>query len=190
MKKLIGLFVILFITTGAFGQAFVNDYAHITYTGDKFPITIEDWIRKEGFGEIKWENGFGKIEWINYIHFVRGDWLFLLSYEPKEDTYYGSRYLYLYKKNINDSQSSWEKASAIIMSNSWGSFCDDEVDFFLAEKSLGSVGNVKIKDDDSIEITIGWLLMNKVINDCVSSELKYKFVPDGFGKYLFERIYK
>ena len=183
MKKLIGLITVLLFSTSVFGQAFIRSYSFIeaTQTGNN---TIEDAINRTN---IK----FTDFDWISYIHFVKDGKLFILSYEPKENRMsYGSRNIYLYSNDINNINSPWEKASSVIMSNSFGTHCYDEVDFFLAEKSFGSKGKVEFKDDDSIEITIGWSVMNNVINDCVGSELKYRFVPDGFGGYLHERVYE
>lgn len=183
MKKLIGLFVILFIITNVFGQSFIRDHSFIEKT-PKGLTTIED--------ALIWENlPDNNFDWINYIHFVKDGKLFLLSYEPVEnlDIIGFSRGIYLYSKDINNLNSPWKKASAVIMTNSYSSHSYSDVDFFLAKKSFGSVGNVEIKDD-CIEITIGWSVMNKVRNDCVSSKLKYEFVPNGFGGYLHGRVYK
>ena len=185
MKKIIGIFAILLLGITVFGQAFLRSPSFIETT-EKGGYTIEDDIRNPDW--VDFERKYKR-----YVHFIQNDILFLLSYEPKEDyTSLGSRGIYLYSKDINDINSPWIKASEIIMTNSFSSFCYDEVDFKLAKDSRGSVGNVKINDDNTIEITIGWLLMNRITNNCEGSVLKYRFVPNGFGrnKYLFERIYK
>ncbi len=187
MKKIIGILAILFITTGVFGQIRVDEFSEIE-TSPTRNNTTEDWIRKSGFGEIKWENGYGKIDGLKYVHFIRGDWMFMLAYEPKkvmDKVGHGCRGLYLYKKNINDSQSSWEKASAVLLTSCSGTLSYDEVDFFLAEDSFGSLGNVEVKDD-CVEVTVGWYQMDMVHNDCVKGRLVYQFVPSGYGGYLFD----
>jgi len=151
MKKLIGLFAILFITTGVFGQKFIRDHSFIkaTPTGNN---TIEDAINRTNIN-------YTDFDWIHYVHFIQNDRLFLLSYEPKERRMYaGSRSIYLYSKDINDVSSPWEEASDVVMTNQWMNANNhDEVDFFIynENKHNTSVGKVVVKDD-CVEITIGW----------------------------------
>lgn len=191
MKKLIGLLVLLFITTGVFGQAFIRKSSFIEVTegfiNHKFPaLTIAEVILDDNITE--------DFDWIRYIHFVKDGKLFILSYELKEDLEKigFSRGIYLYSKEIHNVNSPWKKASAVIMTNSFSENCYDEVDFFLAEKSRDSVGKVEFNDDGSIEITIGWILMDNVNNNCVDHVLKYSFVANPYGKvdYLHQRVYK
>jgi len=184
MKNLFGILAILLLSTSVFGQAFIRNrsFVETSPTGNN---TIEDAINRDNFH-------YTNFDWISYIHFIKNGKLYLLSYEPVENYLNpGCRDIYLYSKDLNNLNSPWEKASAAIMTNCYGTQCYDEVDFFLAEKSFGSKGNVEIKDD-CIEITIGWSVMNKVTNSCDGSELKYTFVHNPYGRveYLHERIYE
>lgn len=176
MKRLVGLLMLLFITTGVFGQKFIRSHSFIesTPTGNN---TIEDWIRDDG------DNGDYK--WIPYVHFINKGRLYLLSYEPKEDRLFGGyRDIYLYSKDINDINSPWEKASNAVMRNHWKSGDDhDEVDFFIYDKDKhnSSVGKVVVKNE-YVEITIGWELWvgGRLL---ISEPITIKFKPIGNNMY-------
>jgi len=196
MKKIIGLFITIFIITTSFGQSMIkSQFSQIetTPTGNN---TIEDTFREDGFNGIKWKDGYGFIDWFPYVHFVRGDWFFMLAYEPVKDFNYGSKELFLYKKNINNKYNPWIKASRKIMTNSCGEYCYDEVSLHLAKKSFGNSGKVEINDKGNIEITFDYLLKDKEANQTKCYVFKYEFVPeyknvnDGSCLYLNNRIYK
>lgn len=153
MKKLIGLFVVLFITTGVFGQKFIRSHSFIetTPTGNN---TIEDAIRS-------W-NIKGDYEWIDFVHFVQNGKLYLLSYEPKDVFTSGNkihagttRDIYLYAKDTADINSRWKEASELVMTSKWNHIRDyGEVDFFRSDVSRGSKGEVVI-EGNFVYITIG-----------------------------------
>ena len=115
MRNFFGILVLVFFTTNVFGQKFIRDWSFVqsTPTGNN---TIEDAIhRRNIIGD--------NYDWIDYIHFVKNEKLFILSYEPKEDPMDGgSRDIYLYSKDINDINSPWKKASQVIMTNSYDSY--------------------------------------------------------------------
>lgn len=189
MKKIIGIFAILLIATGVFGQMNIRNHSFIERTS-KGLITIEDAIHRNNITD-------GNFDWIDYIHFVRDGKLFLLSYEPKENhKSNGSRDVYLYSKDINDINNPWERASRKIMTNSYSthSFCD--VDFFTYDKDYHntSIGKIVENDDGTVMITIGWELFSTVrgAKFVDEHELTFKFVHNPYGRveYLHERIYK
>ena len=177
MKKLIGLLVIMFVTTSVFGQKFIRSPSFIETTLTE-NSTIEDAIHK-------WNITDGNYDWVAYVHFVQNDRLFLLSYEPKEDRMSGGyRDIYLYSKDINDINSPWEKASDVVMTNHWGSDKDhNEVDFYVYDenKHNSSIGKVVV-EDDCVKITIGWELFingRQMINEPIT----FTFVPVGDNVY-------
>ena len=193
MKKIIGLLTILFITTGVFGQQPIRDYSFIEATN--YNSTVEDGIQYIGNGLTEQKqngNGCSVYDWIEYVHFIEGDKLFLLSYEPKENPMsYGSRSIYLYRKDINDVNSPWEKASGHIMMNSYNSYSYSYVDFYRSSKNKGCVGEV-IKTEEGIEISVSWVLFSKKYKtSCVDyTTLTYLFKPhpDYPDWYTHERI--
>ena len=177
MKKLIGIFVVLFITTGVFGQKFIRDHSFIkaTPTGNN---TIEDAINRDGIT-------FTNFDWISYVHFIQDDRLFLLSYEPKEDRMFaGSRTIYLYSKDLNDVTSPWELASDAVMTNQWTNHKNhDEVDFFIYDENRHntSVGKV-VEEDGCVMMTIGWeMWCNGRLQ--INEPITITFVPVGNNKY-------
>jgi hypothetical protein len=186
MKKLIGLLVIAFITTGVFGQAFIQKYSFI----EKSPMggnTIEDAIHL-------WHVTDGNYDWVDYVHFVKNDRLYLLSYEPNE-IFSGrkripsgsGRDIYLYSKDINNIDSPWEQASPVVMTNLWiSTITYDEVDFFIYDEKQhnSSIGSVVVKDD-CVELTIGWEVMTNwavIINKPVT----FTFTPTGNNFYTVD----
>ena len=180
MKKIIGILAILFITTGVFGQKFIRDHSFIeaTPTGNN---TIEDAINRTN---IKFTN----FDWIHYVHFVEGDRLFLLSYEPVEDIMNPEhRCIYLYSKDINNVNSPWEKASDAIMTNHWQSHNNhNEVDFFIynEKKHNSSVGKVVVKED-CVEMTISWELFQNG-RQTMKDTMTVIFTPVGNNQYAHQ----
>lgn len=169
--------MLVFITTGVFGQKFIRSHSFIeaTPTGNN---TIEDAINRTNIE-------FTNFDWIHYVHFVQNDRLFLLSYEPKEDRMFGgSRSIYLYSKDLNDVTSSWEEASDAVMTNHWSSDRNhDEVDFFIYDKNKhnSSVGKV-IVEDGCIKMTIGWEMYVDG-SELIRKPITITFKPVGDNKY-------
>lgn len=181
MKKLIGIFAVLFITTGVFGQKFIRDHSFIESTPYEKTLTIDDGIRRGNPPD----NNF---KWINYVHFVEGDRLFLLSYEPIKDLQAidFSRSIYLYSKDINDKNSPWEIASDVIMTNHWQSHDNhNEVDFYIYDKDRhnSSVGRVVKRDDGCVEMTISWELFQNG-RQTMKDTMTIIFTPVGNNKYI------
>jgi len=178
MKKLIGLFAVLLITTGVFGQKFIRSHSFIesTPTGNN---TIEDAIHR-------WNVTDGDYDWVAYVHFVQDDRLYLLSYEPNERRMFGvNRDIYLYSKDINDINSPWEKASDIVMTSNWINIQTyDEVDFFIynEKKHNSSVGEVVVKDD-CVELTIGYDVMTNGRVSINEAPITFTFKP--VGNYFY-----
>jgi len=182
MKKLIGILVVLFITTGVFGQKFIRDHSFIetTPTGNN---TIEDAINRTNIE-------FTNFNWIHYVHFVKDDKLFLLSYEPIEDLEVMgfSRSIYLYSKDIHNVNSPWEKASDVVMTNYWGSHNNhNEVDFYIYDenKHNSSVGKVVVRDDGCVEMTISWELFQNG-RQKMKDTMTVIFTPVGNNKYDYQ----
>jgi hypothetical protein len=200
MKNIIRILVLLFITTSVFGQSFIRSHSFIesTPTGN---ITIEDALH---------DGDNGNFDWIRYVHFVKDGWLYLLSYEPKEDHLSGGdRKIYLYKKKIENLNSPWENACAdvsllnpdyvngryisndtilvpkAVKMNSWHDGDNyQDVDFFRKELSFGSSGEV-IFEGDNVKITIRY---SEIVNGVpiFSIPLSFLFEPIENGLY---RIY-
>jgi hypothetical protein len=172
MKKIIGFIVIMFISTGVFGQKFIRSESEFERTENAIHI---------------WNVTDGDYDWVDCVHFIKNDRLYLLSYEPDEefestivlDAGRG-RDIYLYSKDINDINSPWIKASDVVTRSIWLNITNySEVDFFRSEKSRGSKGNVVV-DGENIKITIGYELMT---NGSVHAEpITFTFTPikDGF----------
>jgi len=178
MKNLIGILVLLFVTTGVFGQKFLRSTSEVERTEE----TIQRWNVIDG-----------NYDWIDCIHFIQNDRLYLLSYEPNEIFTSGKkiptgagRDIYLYSKDINDINSPWEKASNIIMTNNWINGLNyNEVDFFIynEKRHNSSVGSV-IVEKNCIKIIIGFDSMsngNILINE---EPITITFVPAGNNKYI------
>ena len=170
MKKLIGIFTILLIATGVFGQKFVRDHSFVerTPTGNN---TIEDAINTSN-------TRITDFDWVNYVHFMVGDRLFLLAYEPvPRRTMSGlTRNIYLYSKDITDVTSLWEQSPDTVFT---GRFDDSDnhidVDFFLSSRSRGSLGTVNVLGNN-VEMTIGVERMEKgslVYNEPIT----FTFIP-------------
>ena len=186
MKKLIGLFVVLFITTGVFGQKFIRSHSFIetTPTGNN---TIEDAIRS-------WNITGGDYDWIKYVHFVQNGRIYMLAYEPNEKFTSGNkimagttRDIYLYSKDTADVNSPWEQASEIVMTSLWNNIRDyGEVDFFRSELSRGSKGEV-IVDGDKVYITIGLEIMTnggESINEPITFGFELNKNDETYYKFL------
>ena len=145
MKKVIGMLAILFIATEVFGQKFLTKYSFIERS--KTQNTIEDWIITG--------NNNGNFDWIRFVHFIKDDKLYLISYEPlpPSPTCYPYpdntvRGVYLYSKSLDNLNSPWEKASDVLANGIWmGVHGFIDFDFYRAEKSSGSVGNVVVNGD-------------------------------------------
>lgn len=140
----------LFITTTFFGQAFLRSYSFVeaTPTGNN---TIEDAIH---LWNVSADDDF---KWIPYVHFVKNDRLFLLSYEPNGRRGDGlNRDIYLYCKDINDINSSWDKASDVVMTSIWIDHNNyNEIDFYAYDKDQHntSIGKV-VEENDCFIITV------------------------------------
>lgn len=183
MKKIILLFVVLFITTSIFAQPFLRDNSFIETTcyGRSTQKTILS-------NNIVTNN----FDWIRYVHFVKDERLYLLSYEP-DIRFTGltrtpagsSRNIYLYSKYYKDIDSPWEQASGVVMTSNWmNAMNNSDVDFFDSKDSYGSVGKV-VMNDDCIIITISWrLLTNGGVSAC--APISFKFTPIGDYKYRVE----
>jgi len=177
MKKLIGLFAVLFITTNVFGQKFFRDFSFIETTPSGYN-TIEDDIRDTVVFA-----GFYKY----VVHFEANNRVFLLSYEPEQGNY---RDIYLYSKDISDRNSPWEKASDIVTTSNWiDSYNYNEFDFYIYNENIhnSSVGNV-IVEDDCVKLTIGYELMYNwtALRDSLgraSIPITFEFTPIGDNFY-------
>ena len=103
MKKIIGLFTILLITTSVFGQIFLGDLSII----ESIDITEKTDVKK--------------IPYVNFVIEDLGDkYLYLLAYEPNfpNTCYEGTiRNVYLYRKNMsrpNNKFNNWIRVSDAI----------------------------------------------------------------------------
>jgi hypothetical protein len=179
MKKLIGIFAILLITTGVFGQRFIRKESEV----ERIENEIQYW-------KTNWKGIDGNYDWIQSVHFIRNNMLYMLSYEPMPREKYimgAERDIYLYGKDLTDINSPWVKTSEIIPLRGLWLNPDNysEVDFFRAEKSNGSEGNV-VQENNCVKITIGYILMTNgtVHTEPITFKLKsvnniYKVMGDG-----------
>ncbi len=181
MKKLIGLFAVLFITTGVFGQNFIQGLSFIETTPTR-NNTIEDHIRDVS----TFSNG--DYSWIHYVHFIANEKLYMLSYEPEENYYrpndVKSRSVYLYSKDTCNIHDEWQKASEVVTTTTWlnrDEYC--EIDFFTYDenKHNTSVGNV-VMEGDTVVMTVG-LMKAANGNHYRTEKMKLIFKPDG-DKYI------
>lgn len=117
MKKLIGLFIIMLFSSNIFGQA-LTEYSNIELD----PVrTVEGMIQGDKSGNV-----FTWIDKIVAIHFLKGDILYLLTYEPLPKGMRGceipdgfERNVYLYKKDISNVKNPWFITSDIVFTGKW-----------------------------------------------------------------------
>ena len=171
MKKIIGMMVILFFTTGIFGQKFIRNLSFIEPKPNKIEMSVINQFLN--FGEI------------DYVHFVKNDRLFLLAFEPNERYMYGvDRDVYLYSKDIKNIDSPWEIASDVVARCNWidlNNFSD--IDFFTYNKDRHNTSMGKVVVVDScVKITIEFDVITNG-NVSISEPITYIFTPIGDNFY-------
>lgn len=164
MKKLFALLTGLMIVTSVFGQQLIRTYSDI----EKVPFAKNnDTLYNYGYVEYSVKNildensrDFSSIE---RVHFVVGDYLYVLAYEPlaqyASDHYEtfneGERKLYLYRKDISNINNPWIISSDVIMTNYVKNGSKDYKDVRLTTKNFPYADADIIQNKDEYTITIG-----------------------------------
>jgi hypothetical protein len=124
MKKLIGLFAILLITSNVFAQINFGSWSNIQTTDTK-NNTVEDGIRN---------GNNGNFNWIPDIHIMRDRFIYMVAYEPitSRGCYDNTtRVVNLYCKDTTDLKNPWVVVCDSIFVGRYTNWNDyEDVDFF------------------------------------------------------------
>ncbi len=152
MKSLFSLLVTYIFFTNIFGQIPIRDFSN---------------IEKNGYVERNihiFKDNLGDFSWIQDLHFVKGNFLYVIAYEPLPDeakdgyaSFWGKRKLFLYRKNMINIDNPWIVSSDTIMTNYYND-CNSGQDYReirLTTKNFKYGDADVIQDGNDYDIVIG-----------------------------------